>query len=32
MTMMVHKLVRLNGNEAWETLGGDWESELECRV
>jgi len=29
MTMMVHKLVRLTGNEAWDTLGDDWESQLD---
>ena len=29
MTMMVHKLVRLTGNEAWGNLGDDWESQLD---
>jgi hypothetical protein len=29
MTMMVHKLVRLTGKEAWDKLGDDWESQLD---
>jgi hypothetical protein len=29
MTMMVHKLVRLTGNEPWDELGDDWESQLD---
>lgn len=29
MTMMVHKLVRLTGDEAWDKLGDDWESQLD---
>ena len=29
MTMMVHKLVRLQGDEDWQKLGDDWESQLD---
>ena len=34
MTMMVHKLARLTGTEAWGELGDDWESQLDvvCNV
>jgi hypothetical protein len=29
MTMMVHKLVRLRGNEEWDKLGDAWRSQLD---
>lgn len=25
MTMMVHKLVRIHGDETWEAWGDDWQ-------